>query len=100
MAQIKALRSPNINAQIIQQQNFLKYKDLYSYLYRAHPTLTEEITQAYVNTMRWYYISHFTRYSQALGKLRLHQSDQNNVLGGDASQRSGRFAPISGMALC
>ncbi|KAL1971935.1 hypothetical protein VTN31DRAFT_2023 [Thermomyces dupontii] len=98
VAQIKALRSPNINAQIIQQQNFLKYKDLYSYLYRAHPTLTEEITQAYVNTMRWYYISHFTRYSQALGKLRLHQSDQNNVLGGDASQRSAHTGPARGFS--
>lgn len=94
VSQIKALRSPNINAQIIQQQNLVKYKDLYSYLLRAHPTLAEEITQAYVNTMRWYYLSNFTRYSQALDKLKLHQTDRNDLLAGDpSSQRSGEFCP-------
>ncbi|KAL1970680.1 hypothetical protein VTN77DRAFT_4324 [Rasamsonia byssochlamydoides] len=94
VSQIKALRSPNINAQIIQQQNLAKYKDLYSYISRAHPTLTEEITQAYVNTMRWYYLSNFTRYSQALDKLKLHQTDRNDLLGGDpSSQRGGNFVP-------
>lgn len=36
VAQIKALRSPHINAQIIQQQNFLRFKDLYTFLYK-HP---------------------------------------------------------------
>ncbi|PCH04653.1 Vps52/Sac2 [Penicillium occitanis (nom. inval.)] len=71
VSQIKAMRSPNMNA-------------------RAHPTLSEEITQAYVNTMRWYYLSNFTRYSQALEKLKLHATDTNNVLGGDPSaQRVG-----------
>lgn len=50
--------------------------------------------------MRWYYISNFTRYSQALGKLRLHPSDPNNVLGGDASQKNGRFVPSFDLARC
>ncbi|KAL1985583.1 hypothetical protein VTN96DRAFT_7563 [Rasamsonia emersonii] len=94
VSQIKALRSPNINAQVIQQQNLVKYKDLYSYLLRVHPTLAEEITQAYVNTMRWYYLSNFTRYSQALDKLKLHQTDRNDLLAGDpSSQRSGNLVP-------
>ncbi|KAL2001958.1 hypothetical protein VTN02DRAFT_936 [Thermoascus thermophilus] len=89
VSQIKALRSPNINAQIIQQRNLVKFKDLYSFLSRAHPALTEEITQAYINTMRWYYLSNFTRYNQALEKLKLHTTDRNDVLGGDpSSQRS------------
>jgi hypothetical protein len=78
-----------MNAQVIQQQHLVKYKDLYSFLSRAHPALSDEITQAYVNTMRWYYLSNFTRYIQALEKLKIHASDQNNVLGGDPSaQRS------------
>ncbi|KAF7597092.1 hypothetical protein BBP40_010566 [Aspergillus hancockii] len=94
VSQIRALRSPNINAQIIQQQRLVKFKDLYSYASRAHPTLTGEITQAYINTMRWYYLSHFTRYLHALEKIKVYPSDRNEVLGGDTSvQKSGNFIP-------
>ncbi|EAU35608.1 conserved hypothetical protein [Aspergillus terreus NIH2624] len=85
VSQVRALRSPNINAQIIQQQRLVRYKDLYSYISRAHPTLTGEITQAYINTMRWYYLSHFTRYLNALEKIKVYPSDRNEVLGGDPS---------------
>ncbi|EFR00068.1 vacuolar protein sorting-associated protein 52 [Nannizzia gypsea CBS 118893] len=87
VTQIKAIRSPNMNAQVIQQQTLLKYKDLYAYLSTHHPTLSEEITQAYVNTMRWYYLSNFTRYSQALDKLKLYSIDRNDLLGGDTSSQ-------------
>ncbi|GES61549.1 GARP complex subunit [Aspergillus terreus] len=85
VSQVRALRSPNINAQIIQQQRLVRYKDLYSYISRAHPTLTGEITQAYINTMRWYYLSHFARYLNALEKIKVYPSDRNEVLGGDPS---------------
>lgn len=90
------MRSPNINAQIIQQQRLVKFKDLYSYLSRAHPVLAGEITQAYINTMRWYYLSNFTRYLQALEKIKVYPSDWNEVLGGDLStQRAGMSLAIS-----
>ncbi|KAB8261938.1 Vps52-domain-containing protein [Aspergillus pseudonomiae] len=94
VSQIRALRSPNINAQIIQQQRLVKFKDLYSYLFKAHPTLAGEIAQAYINTMRWYYLSHFTRYLQALEKIKVYPSDRNEVLGGDPSApKSGNLVP-------
>ncbi|RAK99114.1 putative GARP complex subunit (Sac2) [Aspergillus ibericus CBS 121593] len=94
VSQIRALRSPNINAQIIQQQRLVKFKDLYGYISRAHPTLTGEITQAYINTMRWYYLSHFTRYHQALEKIKVFPSDRNEVLGGDpSSHKTGNIVP-------
>ena len=83
VAQIKALRSPNINAQLIQQQTFIKYKDLYAFLARNHPVLSEEIGQAYINTMRWYYQSNFSRYRQALDKIPLHAIDQNDAIGAE-----------------
>lgn len=89
------MRSPNINAQIIQQQRLVKFKDLYSYLSKVHPTLTGEITQAYINTMRWYYQSNFTRYLQALDKIKVYPSDRNEVLGGDPSTNRGGKDPIS-----
>lgn len=90
VSQIRAMRSPNINAQLIQQQRLARFKDLYSYLSRAHPTLAGELTQAYTNTMRWYYSSHFTRYLHALEKIKIYPSDRNEILGGDPSgQRTG-----------
>lgn len=85
VAQIKALRSPNINAQVIQQQTLLKYKDLYSFLARHHSILADEIAQAYVNTMKWYYTSNFSRYQQALSSLKLHIFDQHDLLGSDVA---------------
>ncbi|KAK1244748.1 hypothetical protein MKX08_004377 [Trichoderma sp. CBMAI-0020] len=87
VAQIKALRSPHINAQIIQQQNFLKFKDLYLFLHKHHATLADEISQAYMNTMRWYYLNQFTRYERALAKLKLHILDKNDVLGQEDATR-------------
>ncbi|PTB72971.1 Vps52-domain-containing protein [Trichoderma longibrachiatum ATCC 18648] len=87
VAQIKALRSPHINAQIIQQQNFLRFKDLYTFLHKHHAALAEEISQAYMNTMRWYYLNQFTRYERALAKLKLHVLDKNDVLGQEDATR-------------
>ncbi|KAF2010425.1 Sac2 family protein [Aaosphaeria arxii CBS 175.79] len=90
VAQIKAIRSPSINAQIIQQQAFLQYKDLYAFLAKHQPELAQQIAQAYVYTMRWYYLNHFTRYRTALEKLKLHVLDKYDVLGEDPSaKRSG-----------
>ncbi|KAL3478796.1 Sac2 family-domain-containing protein [Aspergillus californicus] len=94
VSQVRALRSPNINAQIIQQQRLVKFKDLYTYISGAHSNLAGEITQAYINTMRWYYLSHFTRYLQALSKIKTYPSDRNEVLGGDPSaQKSSNLVP-------
>ncbi|KAF2736773.1 Sac2 family protein [Polyplosphaeria fusca] len=89
VAQIKAIRSPSINAQIIQQQAFLKFKELYAFLARHQPQLAQEIAQAYVYTMRWYYLNHFTRYRVALEKLKLHVLDKYDVLGEDPSTKRG-----------
>lgn len=89
VAQIKAIRSPSINAQIIQQQAFLKYKDLYAFLAKHQPELAQQIAQAYVFTMRWYYLNHFTRYRAALEKLKVHALDKYDVLGEDPSSKRG-----------
>ncbi|KAK8059359.1 Vps52/Sac2 family protein [Apiospora saccharicola] len=89
VAQIKALRSPHINAQIIQQQNFLRFKDLFSFLHKHHAQLASEISLAYQNTMRWYYLNQFTRYESALKKLKLHNLDKTDVLGNEDTSRKG-----------
>jgi len=81
------MRSPHINAQIIQQQNFLKFKDLFSFLHKHHPLLADEICLAYMNTMRWYYSNQFSRYGKSLEKIKLHALDKGDVLGHDDHSR-------------
>ncbi|MCJ1378697.1 hypothetical protein MMC17_001796 [Xylographa soralifera] len=92
-AQIKSLRSPNINAQIIQQQTLLRYKELYGFLSRNHQQLAEDLGQAYINTMRWYYFNNFSRYRQALDKMLLYQVDRHDALGADQSTQRATKAP-------
>lgn len=87
VSQIKVLRSPNINAQIIQQQQFIRYKEMYNFLHKYYPQLAEEICQAYMNTMRWYFLNQFTRYERALSKIRIHLIDKYDVLGQDDGTR-------------
>lgn len=89
VAQIKALRSPSMNAQVIQQNSFLRYKDVFSFLAKRQPELAEEISQAYINTMRWYYLSHFTRYKTAVEKLKVHTTDQNDTLASEGAASRG-----------
>jgi vacuolar protein sorting-associated protein 52 len=87
VAQIKSIRSPNINAQVIQQQCLVKYSALFAFLSRYNPVLSEEIGQAYINTMKWYYLSNFTRYQTALAKIPLHNIDGTDLLGSDPSTK-------------
>lgn len=89
VAQIKALRSPSINAQVIQQNSFLRYKEVFAFLAKRQPALAEEISQAYINTMRWYYLSHFTRYKTALQKLNVYAIDQTAAIAADGSAVKG-----------
>ncbi|KAK5677068.1 Vacuolar protein sorting-associated protein 52 [Elasticomyces elasticus] len=80
VTQIKALRSPNINAQAIQQNALLRYSNVFGFLSTRQPQLAEEISQAYTNTMRWYYSTHFNRYKAALDKLTLYTVDQTDAI--------------------
>ncbi|KAK4955933.1 Vacuolar protein sorting-associated protein 52 [Elasticomyces elasticus] len=87
VTQIKALRSPNINAQAIQQNALLRYSNVFGFLFTRQPQLAEEISQAYTNTMRWYYSTHFTRYKAALDKLTLYTVDQTDAIAIDPATK-------------
>ena len=93
VSQIKALRSPNINAQIIQRNGLVQYRDLYTFLAKHHGQLAGEIAQAYINTMRWYYLSNFTRYQEALEKVPRIVVDKSDALGMDSSQKGKDVQP-------
>ena len=89
VAQIKALRAPNVNAQVLQQTALARYKDAYGFLSSHRPQLEQEISQAYTNTMRWYYLSSFTRYKASLDKITLHAIDKNDSIGQEDTSRRG-----------
>ena len=65
----------------------MRYKELYAFLHRHHSKLAEEIGQAYMNTMRWYFLNQFSRYVKALEKIKLHVLDKHDVLGQDDGSR-------------
>lgn len=65
----------------------MKYKDLFTFLHKHHSQLAEEIALAYMNTMRWYYVTQFTRYEKALGKIKLHILDKNDTLNPEETTR-------------
>ncbi|CAZ84752.1 unnamed protein product [Tuber melanosporum] len=93
VARIKAIRVPGANAQAIQQSGFLRYKALFQFMANHHVQLADEIGQAYINTMRWYYLSHFTRYHKSLEKLKLHVMDKHDVVGQVEPTRRNNIIP-------
>ncbi|KAI5302390.1 hypothetical protein KEM56_000734, partial [Ascosphaera pollenicola] len=90
VAQIKTLRSPNVNAQLLQQNALIRHKEIFAFLHRNHAQLAADLTQAYVNTMRWYFSSLFQRYIQAMEGIKLFPFDRNDLIGVDpaAAQKS------------
>ena len=73
----------------------VKYKELYSFLARHHPQLADEIGQAYVNTLRWYYLNHFTRYREALDKLTIVRFDKPDLIGNEPSIQRSAYTLLS-----
>lgn len=89
VSQIKALRAPGVNAQLLQQNAFLRYKDAFAFLSRHQTQLGEEISHAYINTMRWYYLHHFTRYKGSLDRMKLHVIDKSESLANEDNTKRG-----------
>ena len=71
-------------------------KELFLFMAKHCIQLSDEIAQAYINTMRWYYLSHFQRYLRALEKLQIHVMEKYDTLGQeDFTKRSGsKILPI------
>lgn len=91
-SRIRLLRTSGVNSQAV-QRNLLEYKQLFDYLCTNHPKLGQDLCQAYINTMRWYYSSNFARYIKSLEKLPQHVIDRSALLGDDSgssvAKRSG-----------
>ena len=64
-------------------------KELFDFMANHNVLLADEIGQAYINTMRWYYHSHFQRYHKALEKLKLHMIEKYDALGHEDLSKRG-----------
>lgn len=85
---IKSLRVFGVNSQAV-QKDLLSFRDLYTFLKLHHSSLANDILQAYVNTMSWYYSSYFQRYVKALEKVNIHRYHRNVLLGSDEGNKRG-----------
>lgn len=79
---IKQIRLPGVNVQQVQRE-MRQNKDMYIYLERHYPELAVGLKKAYVNTIKWYYLSNFTRYIACLEKLNIKSVDKSILLGTD-----------------
>lgn len=93
VTQIKALRAPHINVQNIQQNQLLRIKSGYAFLATRQPQLAQDIEQAYVNTMRWYYSSSFLRYKSAVEQLKVHEIESTETIA-ETSRRPMKAVPL------
>ncbi|KAI8996877.1 Sac2 family-domain-containing protein [Pilobolus umbonatus] len=89
MSRIQLLSVPNANVQIMQQSVFLKYKELYFFLLERHHQAAKDVKQAYMNAMKWYFHSHFERYSKGLLKLQTPVVDKTDLIGVEEHSRKG-----------
>jgi len=67
----------------------LRYRALFHFMLEHHPQLANEIKQAYMNTMKWYYSHHFDRFKRAVEKVKVESKAETL---GDESRRSGIFS--------
>lgn len=88
VTRIKSMRVAGINAQAVQKE-LMDFREIYSFIVKAHPALAKDLLQAYVNTMAWYYSSYFQRYIKSLEKLQVNRVDKSVLLGSDDTSRRG-----------
>lgn len=84
------MRVPNSNIQVIQQTTMLRYRALFHFMLEHHPQLANELKQAYMNTMRWYYSHHFDRFKRILERVKIE--NKTEMLGNDESRKAGLFS--------
>ena len=71
LKKIDSLKAPNTNIAMIQQNQLLKYRDLYAFLGERYGEAAGEVRANYVQTVGMYYTGSFERYLKGLLKLQV-----------------------------
>ncbi|CCA73324.1 related to SAC2 protein [Serendipita indica DSM 11827] len=69
------------NMQVLQTSVLLKYKNLFKYLQRNHPTVAAELQRAYTGTARTYYETGFRRYIRSLTTIKGRSGEPFELVG-------------------
>lgn len=87
IAKIKTARTPNANVQILQQSTLVKYRALNHFVGRYFSEVAHEIRQTYINTMKWYFQTHFERYMRALDRIQSVVVEKTELIGSADSSK-------------
>ncbi|KAJ3013995.1 hypothetical protein HKX48_005407 [Thoreauomyces humboldtii] len=84
---IESLRAPNTNIAIIQQNVFLKYKELFYFLAERYSDAAMEVRNLYAHSVGSYFLVSFDKYMKALQRLQTVIADKFNLI---ASEENGK----------
>ncbi|KAG8858375.1 hypothetical protein FRB91_009827 [Serendipita sp. 411] len=82
LALLQPIRSNmSTNMQVLQTSVLLKYRTLFKYLQRSHPTVATELQRAYTGTARTYYETGFRRYIRGLTAIKGRSGEPFELVG-------------------
>ncbi|RCK57723.1 Vacuolar protein sorting-associated protein 52 [Candida viswanathii] len=90
IGEIRKLRSSSKSSSQLIQLKLLEVKETFQFMQLHHKQLADQLTTAYVYTMRWYYQSKFSKYLYALEKIHIRRVD-TPVLG---DHKSGEYLTL------
>ncbi|KAJ3296154.1 hypothetical protein HDU79_007408 [Rhizoclosmatium sp. JEL0117] len=89
LKRIESLKTPNTNIAIIQQNQLLKYKELYWFLLERYSEAAGEVRNVYITTVQQYYLASFEKYVKSLSSVQTVIADKADLIGSAETQGSG-----------
>lgn len=84
---MKLMRSGNANLSILQQNVFLKFKELFWFLIDRHQDAAADLRLSYISNAESYYYGLFEKYLKAISKLQVPLG-KPEFLGQDEAKKS------------
>ncbi|KAJ3302058.1 Vacuolar protein sorting-associated protein 52 [Kappamyces sp. JEL0829] len=95
LKKIDSFRAQNTNIPLIQQNVFLKYRELFWFLMDHYTPVGVEVHQTYIGYVSTYFLQAFERYHKALSQLQSTGVDKNDLIGIDEAAKRGLFGAKS-----
>jgi hypothetical protein len=92
LKKIDSLKEPNTNIALIQQNVFLKYKELFWFLMERFEEVGIEVHQNYISTVSTYFSSQFDKYIKSLARFLVGHVDKADLIGSEERKAGGIFA--------
>jgi vacuolar protein sorting-associated protein 52 len=89
---VDSLKEPNTNIALIQQNLFIKYKELFWFLMVRNEPVGLEVHQNYISTVSSYFVTQFEKYTKSLSRFQLGTVEKTDLIGSDERRAGGLFA--------